>query len=261
MNAISDVLRGGVSRGWMLLAAKSKHFQRWLSLTLVIVCISFIAYCAWVNTVDPSGFGLIDTENQPFWVKLGPVSALVLVLLKPLWDSLKKDGSLKHIPVSNLDKTDMKQMAKFMKNAGRVTIYSGDFSYIYDHEPLYDILIDLARRGNLTFISYKSEETVTSSSLAKRGSKDCIITALVGSNKIFFDLSGEAKFSLIYRGGEEILLYKHSEMGIDHITIFQATNGMSKQLVETIKILVDVAITKSPIQKFLNELRALQFCG
>ena len=174
---------------------------------------------------------------------MGAVSAFVLVLIKPLWEWVKGDGYLKHVVVSDLDKTDMKQMAKFMKKAEDVTIYSGDFSYIYDHMPLYKILIDLAKRGNLTFISYKNKETVTSGSETKRGTKDCIINELIKADKMFFDMPGKAKFTLINRGGEEVFLYKHTEKGDDYVTVFQAANGMSKQLVETIKTLVNVTIS------------------
>lgn len=245
MESIKDGVKRWARWAWISVQIKWLVLRKLVSSTIITVGFLFVVYSALVNTVYPSGFGFVDDTNRPFWTLLGSVSALVLVLIKPLWDWLKGDGYLRHVPVSDPDKTDMKQMAKFMKKAEDVTIYSGDFSYIYDHEPLYKILLDLAMRDNLTFISYKSKELVTVRSENKRGDKDCIITALVAAKKIFFDLPGKAKFSLIEKRGEEILLYKHSENGVDHVTIFRAANGMSKQLVETIKTLVGVATKNS----------------
>lgn len=219
-------------------------YKRPGSVILITLWILLIAYSALVNTLDPSGLGLVDDSSLPFWRGVGPVSALILLLLKPLWQATRSDGNLRHITVSDSDKTDMKQMAKYMKRADNVIIYSGDFSYIYSHEPLYETLLDLAERENLRFMSYKSERTVLSRSEAHRGSRECIIAKLLFTKNILFDLPYPAKFSLIYRGGEEVLLYRHRDTGADYVTVFKAGSGMSKKLVETIKTLVDTIISQ-----------------
>ena len=253
MGGIIEDARGRISQGWINIKTQWQILRRAFNIIVVLLGSLLIIYAALFNTVVPSGFGLVDDTNRLIWTQLGSLSALILVFIKPLWQLWKGDGYLKHVIVSELDKTDMRQMAKFMKNAENVTIYSGDFSYIYDHDPLYEILLDLAMRDNLTFISYKNESLVTSRSESKRDNKVCIISALVEKNKIFFDLPGRAKFSLIYKRGEDVLLYKHHENGTDYVTIFRAANGMSKQLVETIKTLVDIAITSGSSRKTASE--------
>jgi hypothetical protein len=225
--------------------SKWQHWKRAISKTIIIIWIGLIAYSAWVNTLDPSGLGLLDSSSREFWTRFGPISALILVLFKPLWQAMRSDGSLRHIIVSDADKTDLKQMAKAMRNADEVTIYSGDFSYVYDYPPLYSILVELSERENLTFVSYKSKATVLARSEARRDGKTCVIATLIATGKIFFDVPGKAKFSLVYRRGEEVLLYRHREDSTDYITVFKASNGMSKQLVETVKTLVSVAIQRA----------------
>lgn len=247
MADIIDRTKGRINQGWIFIEAQWHVLWRALSIIVVWVGGLLIIYGALVNTVVPSGFGLVDDNSRPLWTQLGSVSALLLGFIRPLWLSWKGDGHLRHVIVSERDQTDMKQMAKFMKNAENVTIYSGDFSYIYDHDPLYQILLNLAKRDNLTFISYKSQQSVTTSSSSERGEKECIISTLIKANRIFFEMSGRAKFSLISKRGEEVLLYKHHENEADYVTIFRAANGMSKQLVETIKTLVDVATKNAPI--------------
>jgi hypothetical protein len=227
-----------------------------LSLLILIAGVALIFISAWISAVDRNAFGLIDDSNRTFWTQVGPICGVFIGFARPLWNQLKKDGHLQHVRVSDSAKTDMKQMAKFMKKADRVTIYSGDFSYIYDYYPLYQILIDLAKRGNLTFISYKNETIVKEASESKKGEKDCIVQSLINANNIFFDVPGNAKFSLVYRRGEEVLLYRHRDKGVDFVTIFQATNGTSKQLVETIKTLVDIILNYKGVIKKNDQPKA-----
>lgn len=222
-------------------AAKWPTFRRSASIFVIGCWILLIAFSALVNTIAPTGFGLVSASAKPFWGQFGPISALLLVLLKPLWQATKSDGSLNHIIVSEKDQTDLKQMARYMKRADQVTIYSGEFSYIYDYEPLYEALLDLSDREGLTLISYKSQATVLARSEAKRGTKKCIIRALCETRSIAFGASGQAKFSLVRRRGEEVLLYRHREAGVEYVTVFKATNGMSKQLVDILKTLADIA--------------------
>lgn len=219
--------------------------KRFLATAILIIIAGAVAYSAYVSTVDGTGFGILSESASKLWVKIGPPLALLLVLFRPLWQAAQGDGHLRHHAVSESDRTDQKKMAHFMKRADEVTIYSGDFSYIYDLDDLYFALKDLAQRGNLTLISYKSESVVKASSDAARGGKDCLISILSKSGKIHFDVQGRAKFSVIYRGGEEVLLYRHRDGGADWITVLRANNGMSKQLVEMIKTLTNVAVTSS----------------
>lgn len=242
MSVWQDWVVGPIAQGFASLAARLAVVRQAIAVLIVVVGVALVAYSAWVNTIDPSGFGLLTENSRPFWLQTGSVSALLLVLIKPIWDIARGDGHLIRKPVSEANKTDMKQMARFMRGADRVIIYSGDFSYIYDHKPLFETLMDLASRGNLTFISYKSQETVVGKSELNRGSNECLISVLIKMNKIFFDLSCEAKYSLVYRRGEEVLLYRYRDKETDYVSIFRATNGMTRQLVETINKLSQLAI-------------------
>lgn len=241
-----DWLIGAGSRVLIWVKSKWSIIKRALAIFIVATGISLVAFSAWVNTFDPTGFGLLSDDDRMFWAKFGPISALFIVLAKSLWESIKSDGSLQHIIVSDIDKTDMKQMAKYMKGADAVVIYSGDFSYIYDYDPLYVILDDLSERENLRLISYKSEETVLARSELRREDRDCLVRRLMDTNKISFDVPGRAKFSLVYRRGEEVLLYRHREEETDYVTVFKAKNAMTKQLVETIKGLVEIVVKAHP---------------
>lgn len=204
--------------------------------------IIIVVWSAYVSTLDPTGLGLLDNKWREFWIKIGSVSALILIVVTPLWNLASGDGHLKSKVISEKNKDDLKTMAEFMKDADDVLIYSGDFSYIYDHTPLYNTLLDLAERENLRFISYKSSATVTAMSQQKRGQRKCLITELINRNNVVFDVSGKAKFSLIKRRGEEVLLYRHREENVDYVTVFKATNGMAKQIVRNMEVLTNAVV-------------------
>lgn len=245
-NFFSEWVGGPLARFFAWTMSIWPPVKRGGAILIIAVFIGLIAYSAYVNTLDPTGFGLLDQDDRAFWTKFGPISALVLVLMKSLWTAVKSDGSLQHIVVSDYDKTDMKQMARYMASADAVFIYSGDFSYVYDYQPLYNALHDLAARGNLALISYKSETTVLTQSEARRGEHECIVQRLIDDSKVSFDVPGRTKFSLVYKRGEEVLLYRHREAETEYVTVFKANNAPTKQLVETVRTLLNTVIAAHP---------------
>ena len=243
MTGIPKIIAGGADRARLWLISKWPATKRGGAIIVMVALIGIVVFSVLVNTFDPTGLGLVDEKDRAFWSKFGPISALLLITLRSLWAIAKSDGSLKHIVVSEYDQTDVKQMAKYMSDADSVIIYSGDFSYIYEYDPLYEALDNLSHRENLILISYKSEETVKTQSESSKGSKNCIIEKLISTNSVYFDVKGKAKFSLVFKKGEEVLLYRHREENTDYVTVFKANNVQTKKLVETVKTLVDVIIS------------------
>ncbi|WP_146107730.1 hypothetical protein [Porphyrobacter sp. HT-58-2] len=210
---------------------------RGASLVVLVFGIILFLFSSYLTIFDPTAGGFFTSEWSKFMATLGTISGVLLIVVRPLWQMAADDGHLINVVVT-MDQ-DMREMAKYMKSADKVVIYSGDFSYIYQHPPLTKVMFDLAQRDELTLLSYKSREAVLASSARTRGQNPCLISQLIDAKKMQFNLPGKPKFSLVYRRGEEVLLYRHRSDGIEYVTIFKANKEMAKELVRILNMLTD----------------------
>lgn len=227
-----------------LAKVKLRGVKRFFGVMLILIGLSLFLFSSYLSIFDNTAGGILSDDLSRLMTSFGAIAGLILIVLRPIWLMVMDDGHLTNIVVTHGE--DMRQMAKYMKSADKVVIYSGDFSYIYDHEPLAIVMRDLAARDELYLLSYKAKDLVLASSNSKRGDRDCLITALIDKGKIWFELPGKPKFSLVYRRGEEVLLYRHRSEGTEFVTIFKATKEMPKELIRILNMLVDGIIKQAP---------------
>lgn len=230
-------MRAWINNRYQLIKSRANTYRRGASIVVIVVAIILFIFSSYLTIFDPTAGGLFTPQWSKFMAAVGAVSGAFLIVVKPLWQMAADDGHLINVVVT-LDQ-DMREMAKYMKSADKVVIYSGDFSYIYKHAPLTKVMFDLAERGELTLLSYKSSASVLASSARSRGDYPCLISQLIETKKMQFDLPGKPKFSLVYRRGEEVLLYRHRSDGIEYVTIFKANKEMARELVRILNMLTD----------------------
>lgn len=117
--------------------------------------------------------------------------------------------------IINNKNDELEIMNKYYKNADRIVAFSGDFSFINEHDELKRSVLDLASSGRITLISYKSEGSVK---LALE--KDSEFYHVL-KNFINYNSNVKLKASLIKRSGNNVFLYSLEEIHPDNTSFIK----------------------------------------
>lgn len=55
---------------------------------------------------------------------------------------------------------DLKWMTPYYRNAGKIIVFAGSFDWLNNYKPLRKIIVELAKKDKITFISYRDEGVV-----------------------------------------------------------------------------------------------------
>jgi len=123
-----------------------------------------------------------------------------VVGFKNRWQARRKQTP-KVLPVHVDGVDDIAIMYKYFHFAEEVTVYSGDFSWIMESQEMQCLIVALAKRNKLRFISYKTEDEV------KRALNDASVFDSLRPSFVFG--SGKRiKCSIVSYTGEKVFLYK-----------------------------------------------------
>ena len=152
---------------------------------------------------------------------IGLVVHALLLMLRP-------KPALETKLIANRGVDDLVLMEAHMRHASKVTIVSGDFSFIAENGKLRQTLQQLANRRRLKLVSTKSADDVWNAANASTTHKR-IIEKLADDSAISFHSSADVKCSIIERNGASVALFMYysAEDNAWRIAILQELKDMT----------------------------------
>lgn len=121
---------------------------------------------------------------------------------------LKRQSIVKKKPVYIDCVDDLDIMLEYYKQAQKVTVFAGDFSWLTRNNDLKNEIVRLANDNKISLISYKSRQTV------KNHIDDVTIFDLL-EPRFRFDSNKIIRCSLVEKGGSKVFLYKSDQRIIE----------------------------------------------
>ncbi len=156
---------------------------------------------------------------------------------------LREEFGFEFVPVKKAGVDDLEEMLKRYKGADELTIFSGGFDWIGLNEELKDLLLDFAKGGKLTLISFRNRDKVKAAfEKEKRGSLfGELDTSLRDRFKFSSGLDG-VKCSVIKILGEHRFLFRQSSDAHEFNAGFLGSSKYSRQLLGILFKFVDTFV-------------------
>ncbi|MCH2456830.1 MAG: hypothetical protein MK186_02150 [Henriciella sp.] len=135
-------------------------------------------------------------------------------------------------------------LTTLVEGAEKVTILSGDFSFVSSFPPLASKLYDLAARKKLTLVTSVNKEELFLASAQSAEHRD-LLRMLDDQHNLIEGGAYTIKLVLIERRGEEILHYMYDDRGKTYFATISTRNAASVSLIGETRKLVQTLIEKS----------------
>ena len=164
-------------------------------------------------TLNTAGISVADLNNQQYRSLLVSFTGSIAVLVT-LWFSiittikyiynrseLKRHSLIKKERIYQDGTDDLNVMLRFYKKADKVTVFSGDFSWINANTKLKSVILRLASEKKISLVSYKSRDDVI------KAINDTEIFETL-EPRFIFDNEMKIKCSLVNTNQSSAFLYK-----------------------------------------------------
>lgn len=162
-------------------------------------------------------------------------------LKRELWEEF----GFEFIPVKKAGFDDLKEMLKRYKGADKLTIFCGGFDWIGINEELKNLLLEFAKGGKLTLISFRSQKKVQAA--FKKEKREELFSELaknlvLGENFKFSSGLDGVKCSVIKILGEHRFLFRQSSDEHEFNAGFLGSSKYSRQLLGILFKFVDAFV-------------------
>lgn len=250
-------VRGYVRKHALQIASKIGMF---LTNLAVLVLLLFIGIYIFLYLAGPPQW-IVDLS---LWL-FGPPKAVALararevtgggitllvglgVPLVALWHSYRRDERRSiRTRTLNYRGHDLDMMDRAYEGADNLVVFSGDFSFLREHNDLCAKIANLAKARKIMMISSKVREDVYSQ-LASEAHTKALLEQAEAQEVIRYDVPLEIKFSLISHRGRKQILYKYRAPGFgeDEMMCILTETEQSRYLVDVLDKIVAYVRSKS----------------
>lgn len=156
---------------------------------------------------------------------------------------LREEFGFEFVPVRKAGVDDLEEMLKRYKGADGLTIFSGGFDWIGINPELKNLLLDFAKGGKLTLISFRNREKVQAAFQKEKRKElfDELVESLGERFKFSSGLDG-VKCSVIKILGEHRFLFRQSSEEHEFNAGFLGSSKYSRQLLGILFKFVDTFV-------------------
>lgn len=168
-----------------------------------------------------------------------------VVYQRRLKRELREEFGFEFVPVKKAGVDDLKEMLKRYKGADKLTIFSGGFDWIGINEKLKNLLLDFAKGGKLTLISFRSQKKVQAAFQKEKREelfKELAKNLVLGENFKFSSGLDGVKCSVIKILGEHRFLFRQSSDEHEFNAAFLGSSKYSRQLLGILFKFVDTFV-------------------